>query len=90
MSFSLKIQGTTFRNFSNFKLSLQYNSIASVFSFDVVMDPDNPDHRKLFQPFTYRKVEVFADEVLMLTGVILNHEFAETTVPEPLSAAKRW
>lgn len=85
MSFSVKIQGKEFRNFSNFSLTLGFDAIASKFSFDAKFNPENPEHRNLFRPFSYRKCEVFGDGDLLLTGVILNHSF--TQKPEPTLTA---
>lgn len=77
MAFSLKIQGKDFENFNNFSLTLSFDSIASTFSFDAKFNPDNAEHRNLFRPFSYRKCEVFGDDELLLTGVILNHKFSQ-------------
>ena len=54
----LKINGIEFSAFNNFHLSLNYNSIASVFSFDGFFDINNPQHKKLFKPLSYNDCTV--------------------------------
>jgi len=81
--FSIKIQGKEFKNFNDFKLNLTFDSIASTFSFNAQFNPENPDHRNLFRPASFRKCEVFdGNGELILTGVILNHKFSESSTPK--------
>jgi prophage tail gpP-like protein len=87
MAFSLKIQGTEFQNFQDFKLDLVFNSIASAFSFKAFVDFEDPKMRSLFRPFSYRKVAVFADGRLVLTGVILNHKLIDDGEPNMIAVS---
>lgn len=87
MAFTIKIQGKEFTNFNSFKLNISFDSIASAFSFNAHYNPENPEHRIIFRPLTYRKVEVFADGVLMLTGVMVNHKFKERAAPQLITVS---
>jgi prophage tail gpP-like protein len=72
----LKIGGYSFTSFSKFKLGLNYNGIASVFSFEGFFDINNPEHKKLFKPLTYPSCEVLFDGKKVITGTILNYSSA--------------
>lgn len=87
MAFTIKIQGRQFNNFNGFKLNIAFNSIASTFSFNAHFNPENKEHLVLFRPMTYRKVEIFADEILVLTGVILNHKFKKRSTPQLIAVS---
>lgn len=77
--FSVRITGKEFTNINNFRLGLNFDAIASTFSFDALFDPDNEQHRVIFRPLSYRKCEVFANGELILTGTIINHKFTTAT-----------
>ena len=74
--FILKVGGQTFEKFNRFALSLNYNGVASVFSFDGFFDINNPDHKRLFKPLTYPKCQILLDGRVLLTGTILNQSSA--------------
>lgn len=69
---TLKISGKRFNFFDNFSVTLKYDSIASVFSFEGVYDPKNEGQRQLFRPLSFNKAELFHNDQLFLTGEILN------------------
>jgi len=67
---SLKINGQKFEHFNNFKVTLAYNSIGSVFSFDGLVLNEN--QKKLFKPLSYHDVQVYMGSDLILTGIALS------------------
>lgn len=69
-SLSLKISGKKFDFFNSFELSLIYNSIASVFSFEGLSFTD--EQKELFKPLQYKRAKVYFNDELLLTGTILN------------------
>lgn len=69
----LKINGKFYDFFTDITVNYSLDSVASVFSFKSRFDPDNADHRAVFKPLSYNKVEIFDNEdSLLLTGVIVN------------------
>ena len=68
----LKVNGLQFYSFNNFRLSLNYNSIASTFSFDGFFDINNQQHKALFKPLQYQDCVLEIDGRRVLTGTILN------------------
>lgn len=62
--------------FNSFSLFLKYDSVASAFSFSFYFDPDNEEHKVLFQPSHYHKVDVEHNGELILRGTILNQGFS--------------
>jgi len=72
----VKINGKNCTFFTEGSIQLKLDSIASVFSFKTRFNPENDDHKELFKPLQYYKVEIFNDSnVLSFTGTILNHSF---------------
>lgn len=62
--------------FNAINISRKLDSIASTFSLKVRFNPENDDHKEMFKPLQYHKIEIFTDaNVLMFTGTILNHSF---------------
>jgi prophage tail gpP-like protein len=82
MGLSVKIGGQRVNFFNNFELELNHNAIASDFSFSFFFDPNNPLHRKIAKPFSYQKIEVFFNGSLLITGTLLNLQFAQSAVPD--------
>lgn len=72
----IKINGRNVDFFTKVSIQLKLDSIASVFQFQARFNPENDDHKELFKPLQYHKVEIFNDnKVLIFTGTILNHAF---------------
>jgi len=70
------INGRNCENFTGISITRNLDSIASTFGFKVRFNPENDDHKELFKPLQYHKVEIFKDDgVLLFTGVILGHAF---------------
>lgn len=73
----IKINGQFYKFFNQLSLNLSLDSIASTFSFNAKFNPDNENHKKLFKPLAYHKVEIFNDnDELMFTGLIINNAFS--------------
>ena len=78
----IKINGNQYLFFNSLKISLSLDSIASTFSFVARFNPENENHKKLFKPLSYQKVEIFNDaDVLIFTGTIINHSFNSDSNP---------
>jgi len=82
----IKIENKFFNHFSNLTLKFNLDTFASVFSFDARFDPLNVEHQKIFKPLTYPKIEIFSDDNnLLLTGNIVNNDFASSKTPQLVS-----
>lgn len=78
----IKINNKKYFSFNNFSVQLNLDAVASSFSFVAKFDPDNEDHKVLFKPLSFPKIEVFKDDdTLLLTGLIVTHEFNSTAKP---------
>lgn len=79
----IKINDKTFFFFNKFAVQQNLDSVASSFSFVARFNPNNPDHKVLFKPLSYPKIEVFKDDdTLLLSGNIINHDFNSLGSPE--------
>jgi len=79
----IRINNKTFFFFNNFSVKLILGSVASSFSFLARFNPNNLEHRILFKPLSFNKIEVFTDENrLLLTGIIVNHDFNSEKNPQ--------
>jgi len=65
--------------FNKFSLLLKYDSVASAFSFSFYFDPENPEHKLLFQPGHYHQLDVEHNGELLLRGWILGQAFGQTS-----------
>lgn len=73
---TIKINGKKISFFSEVKINLLLDSVASVFSFKARFNPENDDHKELFKPLQYQTVEIYNQGgELILTGTCLNHSF---------------
>ena len=82
----IKIENKFFNHFSNLTLKFNLDTFASVFSFDARFDPFNVEHQKIFKPLTYPKIEIFSNDMdLLLTGNIVNNDFASSKTPQLVS-----
>lgn len=71
----LKIR--TIHFFNNFQLELKYDSIASVFKFDVYFDPENHDQEELFCVSHYHEVIIEYNGLQFLHGYIVSQGFRD-------------
>lgn len=72
---SIKINGRNYDHFSNVNIELNYDALASTFSFDGFFDDKNTWHRDLFRPLQYHSVQIYEDKTLLITGWLLSHKF---------------
>lgn len=76
---SLKINdrfiNRTVNFFNSFNINLKHNSVAGVFSFDFLFDPDNPEHKELACVSHFHEVQMYYGDYLLMTGVITNNNF---------------
>lgn len=76
----IKVNGKLYNYFNSVVISTTLDTIASVFSFQAFYDITNPDHKILFKPLSYYKVEFFHDNGrLIMTGTITHHSFKSTS-----------
>jgi prophage tail gpP-like protein len=71
--------------FNNVNLSLKYDSVGSVFSFDFYYDPQNQLHRKLVALTQWQLAKIEHNGELLLTGFILSNTFSDATQYELVS-----
>ena len=72
----IKINGRNVDFFTGVSIQLKLDSIASVFQFKARFNPENDDHKEIFKPLQFHKVEIFNnDKILIFTGTILNTAF---------------
>ena len=76
----LVIEGKEYYGFVIDNLSLPYNTIASTFGFSG-LDNYAP------VPCTYPKVQIYHDDELMLTGVIVNQQYESSSKPTLVSVS---
>lgn len=77
----LKVGNKKVDYFNHVMVSLNFDTIGSIFSFSFQFDPDNPDHREICRPCTYHKVTIEDNEEILLTGVMLSVTFIDSALP---------
>jgi len=65
--------------FNEFTLDLKYDSVGSTFSFSLFFDPDNTEHKFLWQPGHYHQCDVEHNGELLLRGWILSQKFGSAS-----------
>lgn len=65
--------------FNQFSLLLKYDSVASAFSFSFYFDPNNPQHRLLFQPGHYHQCDIVHNGELLVRGWIISQGMGESS-----------
>lgn len=79
----IRINNKIFLFFNNFAVKLNLDTVASTFSFIAKFNPDNADHKLLFKPLSFPKIEIFKDDdTLLLTGEIIDHDFNSIENPD--------
>lgn len=72
----IKVNGKFYNYFNAVVISTTLDTIASIFTFTAFYDQTNPDHKILFKPLSYYKIEFFHDDGgLIMTGTITHHSF---------------
>jgi len=65
-------------NFNQFSLLMKHDSVASAFSFLFYFDPEDLNHKELFQVGHYHQLDVEHNDELLLRGFILNQKFTDS------------
>lgn len=72
----VKINGQFVTFFNKGTINLKLDSIASTFGLQCRFNPENDNHKELFKPLQFHKIEIFnSKDKLIFTGTILNHSF---------------
>ena len=67
--------GKIIRTYNELSVNLKYQSIADTFQFKVYFDPTNEIHRQLFKCGSYNICEIYHNNELLITGIILSNSF---------------
>lgn len=83
----VKIQNVNIA-YNDIQISLRYDSIASIFSFNVYYDPTNPEHKRLFRPLSWHQCKIYYQYdngkiETLVTGMLVIHKYRS-------EAAKQW
>jgi prophage tail gpP-like protein len=79
----IKINNKDYLFFNNFRVSLKLDAVASAFSFVAKFNPNNAQHKELFKPLSFNKIQVYKDDdELLLTGYIVDIDFNSTAAPQ--------
>jgi len=82
---SVFIENEEYKYFTNVSVALKYDSVASTFSISSNFI-GNESQRETLKPLTYKKVQIYVGETidanLILTGIILVHEFTSKSEPD--------
>lgn len=81
----LKIGNTKIDYYRKISVSLNYDSVASVFSIDLYFNPSDPIHRELFRPGAFPSVTIEHNGELLITGVLLSYKFKSSSQKELIS-----
>jgi prophage tail gpP-like protein len=82
----IKINNEFYAHFNDFSLSSSLDSVASSFAFTARFDPKNEQHKHLFRPLSFHKVEFFNDRGdLFFTGTIISSKFNSKESPDLVS-----
>lgn len=81
----LRIENEEYTRFSSFSIDLEFDAIASTFTFDFYFDPDNENHRRILRPGEYPEAQVIYDQEVIATGKIITPDLAYSSEPEFVS-----
>jgi prophage tail gpP-like protein len=76
----LKLGGKKYDKFNGFTVTLNYDSVASAFSFLAYFNPENKEHLELFKPCSYRSCSIEHGGETLITGTVLSHAFKELPI----------
>lgn len=77
-----RITNRSVDKFNQFRLNLQYDSIASTFSFNFFFDPENKDHKEMACVSHYHTCTLEHNNELLLTGYVLSQAFNHSNVKQ--------
>lgn len=79
----IKINNQFYNFFDDITINYKLDSVASTFSFNARFNPNNEEHKKIFRPLSYNKVQIFDnDNNLKFTGTSLNTSLNSSEVQE--------
>lgn len=79
----VKINNSFYRFFDDIKINQSLDTFASTFSFKARFNPNNPDHRIIFKPLSFPKIEILDDNNnLIFTGLSINTSLNSLSVEE--------
>lgn len=73
----LRIDGKKFETWSSFNAEFAYDKIGDTFSFTASFNPDDPAQLEALKPLQYKKVQIYDEGELVLTGTALSHLFSD-------------
>ncbi len=68
---TLTIDGENFFNWSDLRINRAFDTIGT-FSFSAPFEPDNPKWRQVFQPFSFKTIQVYSGRDLIFTGQLVS------------------
>ena len=78
----IRVCGIEITKWKNLSVTLLYDSIKSIFSFDLYWDPFDPDMRPVMLPGGYNQCTIVSDKGdIILTGVLINPSFKSSSEP---------
>lgn len=81
----LKIKGKVVDYWNDFKLSLKYDSVASAFTFNFYLDPQNKNLVELSHVGHYHHCTVEHNGELIVSGRLISHGFADNSNKQLIS-----
>ena len=65
----LKVNNKKFDFFNDVNVSMRYDAVASSFGFSAFFDAESDEHKRLFKPLTFSKVEIEHNGELILIAI---------------------
>lgn len=84
---TLEINGVEFKYFNHANVCWRFDSVASTFAFELLFDPNNANHRRIFKPGAYAHVVIKHKGNPIITGVLLKPRFKSSSVKHLVSIA---
>ena len=75
----IKINGKFYSHFNNLNIKFNLDSFSSAFTFFAYF---NKQSKEIFKPLSYPKVEIFQDNSLLFTGIIVSQSFVSSETPQ--------
>ena len=69
----LVVNNNQYDFFNGVNVTLKYDSVGGTFKFDMVFNPDDPNHRELVRPLTFPTAKIVHGSETLLTGTVVHH-----------------
>ena len=79
----LKVNNKKFDFFNDVNVSMRYDAVASSFGFSAFFDAESDEHKRLFKPLTFSKVEIEHNGELIITGRKISNSYRSAAKPTP-------